>query len=75
MPEVDKGEGSVTVHYEDRLDEQSKSVLESIPDEAVDLSDIPRLRKTLDVLVDAMFADAPDPQIYIINHFVFFNSW
>ena len=55
--------------YEDRLDEQSKAVLETIPEEALDLSDIPRLRKTLDVLVDAMFANAPEvPGVDVENH-------
>ena len=34
----------MTIDFEDRLDEQSKAVLETIPDEALDLSDIPRLR-------------------------------
>ena len=59
----------MTVDYEDRLDEQSKAVLETIPDEALDFSDIPRLRQTLDVLVDAMFANAPEvPGVDVENH-------
>ena len=57
------------VEYEDRLDEESKAVLETIPDEALDHSDIPRLRETLHVLVDAMFANAPDvPGVEVENH-------
>ena len=59
----------MTRDFEDRLDEKSKAVLEMIPQEALDLSDIPRLRGTLDVLIDAMFANAPDvPGVDVENH-------
>ena len=59
----------MTIDFEDRLDEQSKAVLETIPEEALDLSDIPRLRGLLDVLIDAMFASAPDvPGVDVKNH-------
>ncbi|MCE2526860.1 MAG: alpha/beta hydrolase [Actinomycetia bacterium] len=57
------------MEYEDRLDEESKALLETIPEKALDLSDIPKLRETLDVLVDAMFADAADvPGVDVENH-------
>ena len=56
--------------YEDRLDAESKAVLETIPLEALDLSNIPRQRQVLDVLVDAMFADAPEvPGVDVENHY------
>ena len=55
--------------FEDRLDEKSRAVLEMIPEEALDLSDIPRVRGTLDGLIDAMFANAPDvPGVDVENH-------
>lgn len=48
------------MEFEDRLDEQSKAVLQMIPDELLDLSDIGRARAMIDGLMAAMFADAPD---------------
>ena len=44
----------------DRLDEQSKAVLEMMPAELLDLSDIPKARLMVDGLMAAMFEAAPD---------------
>ncbi len=50
----------MTMTFEERLDEQSKAVLEMIPAEMLDLSDIPRARMMVDGLLEAMFATAPE---------------
>ena len=56
---------------EDRLDEQSKAVLEMIPAELVDLTDIPRARSMVDGLMAAMSASAPDfPGVDTEDHWV-----
>ncbi len=61
----------MTMDFEDRLDEQSKAVLEMIPAEMLDLSDIPRARMMVDGLLDAMFAAAPEvPGVDVENHWV-----
>ena len=57
--------------FEDRLDEQSKAVLEFIPESLLDLSDIPAARAAIDGLMAAMFASAPDiPGINVEDHWV-----
>jgi len=57
--------------FEDRLDEQSKAVLEMIPAEMLDLSDIPSARAMVDGLMAAMFANAPDfPGVTTEDHWV-----
>ena len=48
------------MRFEDRLDEESKAVLEMIPEGLLDLSDIPTARAMFDGLLAAKFADAPD---------------
>ena len=61
----------MTMDFEDRLDEQGKAVLEMIPAEMLDLSDIPRARMMVDGLLDAMFASAPEvPGVDVENQWV-----
>ena len=48
------------LRFEDRLDEESKAVLEMIPESLLDLSDIPAARAAIDGLMAAMFASAPE---------------
>ena len=57
------------MEFEDRLDEQSKAVLEMIPESLLDLSDIPAARAAIDGLMAAMFASAPDiPGVDVEDH-------
>jgi acetyl esterase/lipase len=57
--------------FEDRLDGQSKAVLEMIPESLLDLSDIPAARAAIDALMAAMFAAAPDvPGVDTEDHWV-----
>ena len=59
------------MEFEDRLDEQSKAVLEMIPAEMLDLSDIPSARAMVEGLMAAMFAAAPDfPGVTTEDHWV-----
>ena len=57
--------------FENRLDEQSKAVLEMIPEELLDLSDIPKARLMVDGLMAAMFEAAPEiPGVEVEDHWV-----
>ncbi len=57
--------------FEDRLDEESKAVLEMFPESLLDLSDIPAARAAVDGLMVAMFAAAPDvPGVETEDHWV-----
>ena len=59
------------MNFEDRLDEQSKAVLEMIPESLLDLSDIPAARAAIDGMMAAMFASAPDvPGVDVEDHWV-----
>ena len=59
------------MRLEDRLDEDSKAVLEMIPESLLDLSDIPSARAAIDGLMAAMFAAAPDvPGVEPEDHWV-----
>ena len=48
------------IDFEDRLDEESKAVLEMIPESLLDLSDIPAARAMVAGFMEAMFAAAPE---------------
>lgn len=55
--------------FEDRLDEESKAVLEMIPESLLDLSDIPTARASVEGLMAAMFAAAPEiPGVEMEDH-------
>ena len=57
--------------FEDRLDEESKAVLEMFPESLLDLSDIPAARAAVEGLMAAMFAAAPDvPGVETEDHWV-----
>ena len=57
------------IDFEDRLDEESKAVLEMIPESLLDLSDIPMARATVAGFVEAMFAAAPEiPGVDVEDH-------
>ncbi|MCY4622522.1 MAG: alpha/beta hydrolase [bacterium] len=59
------------VRFEDRLDEESKAVLEMIPESLLDLSDIPTARAAVEGLMAAMFASAPEiPGVETEDHWV-----
>ncbi|MCE2528745.1 MAG: alpha/beta hydrolase [Acidimicrobiia bacterium] len=59
------------VTFEDRLDEESKAVLEMIPESLLDLSDIPAARAAIEGLMAAMFASAPEiPGVETEDHWV-----
>ena len=59
------------VRFEDRLDEESKAVLEMIPESLLDLSDIPTARAELDGLAAERFAAVPDiPGVEMEDHWV-----
>ena len=59
------------LRFEDRLDEESKAVLEMIPESLLDLSDIPAARAAIDGLMAAMFASAPEiPGVETEDHWV-----
>ena len=59
------------VRFEDRLDEESKAVLEMIPESLLDLSDIPAARAAIEGLMAAMFASAPEiPGVETEDHWV-----
>ena len=59
------------VTFEDRLDEESKAVLETIPESLLDFSDIPTARAELDGLAAARFAVVPDiPGVEMEDHWV-----
>ena len=59
------------LRFEDRLDEESKAVLEMIPESLLDLSDIPTARAAIDGLMAAMFASAPEiPGVETEDHWV-----
>ena len=59
------------LRFEDRLDEESKAVLEMIPESLLDLSDIPAARAAIEGLMAAMFASAPEiPGVETEDHWV-----
>ena len=59
------------VRFEDRLDDESKAVLETIPKSLLDLSDIRTARAALDGLADERFAVTPDiPGVEMEDHWV-----
>ena len=57
------------INFEDRLDEESKAVLEMIPESLLDLSDIPAARAMVAGFMEAMFAAAPEiPGVDVEDH-------
>ncbi len=57
--------------FADRLDEAHKAVLEMLPEDMLDLSDIPTARAMVSGLMEAMTADAPDiPGVDVEDHWV-----
>ena len=61
----------VSIDWEDRLDDRSKAVLDLIPAELGDMSDIPAARRAREELTAAMFAVNPDiPEVAAEDHWV-----
>lgn len=57
--------------FADRLDEAHNAVLEMLPEDLLDLSDIPTARAMITGLMEAMTADAPDiPGVDMEDHWV-----
>lgn len=57
--------------FADRLDEAHNAVLEMLPEDLLDLSDIPTARAMITGLMEAMTADAPDiPGVDVEDHWV-----
>ncbi len=57
--------------FADRLDEAHNAVLEMLPEDLLDLSDIPTARAMITGLMEAMNADAPDiPGVDVEDHWV-----
>ncbi len=62
---------SVRIDWDDRLDDRSKAVLDLIPAELGDMSDIPAARRAREELTAAMFALNPDiPGVHTEDHWV-----